>query len=244
MKELYSTSWADLVVKIKEARNFLGNPSIVWYRGQSNSTDSLVPTLMRVGNDREKEKDVFATFKKLANRLHPEWKADWELLFAMQHYGIPTRLLDWSEVLGVSLFFATKYESSENNNEFSLFILNPLKLNQNSKKDIINLPAPGSFEYESIFILKEPIPTTLPLAISPNYSNNRLFAQKGVFTVHPDSSQPLDELCQDCIVKIIITKEAIPEIQEFLIMANMNEMTMFPDIQGAAKYLKNLIKTK
>lgn len=244
-QELSCHSWKELVDKIKEARQILGNPKIVWYRGQSNSTYELVPSLMRQSTNLAREKEAFTIFKKLANRLSLDLKgvSDWELLFAMQHYGIPTRLLDWSEVLGVSLFFATQY-SSEADNEISLFILDPLKLNKlSAKQDVINLPAPGgSFEYESIYLRKEPVSTNHPIAISPNYSNNRLLAQKGMFTIHPDSSKSLEELCSNCIVKIIITNEAIPEIQDFLEMANLNAMSIFPDMEGAAKYIKNLIE--
>lgn len=31
---------------------------------------------------------------------------DWEYLFFMQHFGVPTRLLDWSENSHVALYFA------------------------------------------------------------------------------------------------------------------------------------------
>ncbi|MBV8970101.1 MAG: FRG domain-containing protein [Verrucomicrobia bacterium] len=31
---------------------------------------------------------------------------DWDILFAMQQYRTPTRLLDWTEGLGVALYFA------------------------------------------------------------------------------------------------------------------------------------------
>lgn len=50
----------------------------------------------------------------------------------MQHYFIPTRLLDWSENLGIAIYFAIY--SHTNNKDISLYVLNPLELNRYSKK--------------------------------------------------------------------------------------------------------------
>lgn len=87
--------------KIKEAKNLLDNPSILWYRGQSNSVHKLIPSLLRQENGLKKEKEIFTFFKQVSSRFNASSNTDWELLFSMQHYWIPTRLLDWSEVVGI-----------------------------------------------------------------------------------------------------------------------------------------------
>jgi hypothetical protein len=244
MEQLFCNNWTELTAKIKEAKRILGNPNIVWYRGQSNSLFTLVPSLLREDDGLQKEKEIFDRFKQISSRINAEGKDDWELLFSMQHYWIPTRLLDWSEVVGVPLFFASRYNQTfEGKEAIALFVLDPLRMNKKSqKKDIPHLPGQSNFNFQNIYFDKDPFAPTFPIAIIPNYNHNRLLAQRGVFTVHPDTKVPVEELCPDSLVKIIIPKSVIPEILEFLEIANVDEMTIFPDMQGAAEYLKSLIR--
>lgn len=46
----------------------------------------------------------------------------------MQHYYIPTRLLDWSENLEIATYFAIYNHT--NNKDISIYVLNPLELNK------------------------------------------------------------------------------------------------------------------
>lgn len=98
-----------------------------------------------------------------------------ELAALAQHYGVPTRLLDWSQDVNVAMYFATinsiknkKTNADEkvDNKHFSLWALN-IKALQLINKSLIenNL-------------------STIPLrTIIPSYYNNRnLYAQKGVLT--------------------------------------------------------------
>lgn len=87
------------------------------YRGQADSSWSLRPCLTRVfknsGIEREEaieiEKKLLTTFQENNSddsiaRFNPANKILWWTV--MQHFGAPTRLLDWSNDIKVALYFA------------------------------------------------------------------------------------------------------------------------------------------
>ena len=86
--------------------------SFLWFRGVANAQYSLVPKLMRDGKAIEEILErVGRLLTRFRQRSMAYWPSgypqnDWEHLFAMQHYGMPTRLLDWSENLFVAAHFA------------------------------------------------------------------------------------------------------------------------------------------
>lgn len=51
------------------------------------------------------EREAFIEFSARAGQ---QFSNSWEVLAAMQHCGVPTRLLDWSETLSAALFFALR----------------------------------------------------------------------------------------------------------------------------------------
>ena len=241
--------WKETLLAIREASNLLGNPEKIWYRGQSNSTFELKPSLFRVSGGLILESEMFRKFKQLDSRFGENSLDDWDILYKMQHFGIPTRLLDWSEVVGVSLFFATKFNQLfENGQSICLYALDPLKMNQKifaNHTQIMTLSGKNNeriqLDYVDTYLSNSNIPI-VPIAIRPNkYNNNRILAQSGVFTVHPNTQNSLEKLCPECVVKIIINNSAIPEIVEILEITNVNDITIYPDMHGVAEYFRTLL---
>jgi hypothetical protein len=234
-------TWDDFLQLIKIYKTNHKDKQI-WFRGQSNSEYTLLPSLFRTKKGQDVEKEVYEKYRQIIFRIQPQQKGDWETLFDMQHNWIPTRLLDWSESLGISVYFAVKYNDKKN--DMAVYILDPEELNKYSKKDIPIIPDnPKGLEYVKNYLNKEPFPPQFPIAIRPNFSNNRMFAQRGIFTVHGDDLTPIEILCPMAVLKIIIDKKAIDDANDFLEFANVNEYTVFPDINGISDYIRRIINT-
>jgi len=84
-----------------------------WYRGCGSYSHKLQPTLYRqhsintIEGLMEKESEIIDRFKeRCIPHLDRQLVGDWEYLFLMQHHGVPTRLLDWSENPFFALYFA------------------------------------------------------------------------------------------------------------------------------------------
>ena len=115
----------------------------LWYRGHSNSAYNLLPTLIReyyghnckssLPDYQRKMLEYFLT----ATRNSPELGNAYffgnmqiENLSEMQHYHIPTNLLDWSEDPMVGLYFACfKKDDTLTAKEAAVFVLNPYVYN-------------------------------------------------------------------------------------------------------------------
>lgn len=235
------TAWTDFLAAIKEAESELGNPREVWYRGHSNENWSLIPSVMRVNDWEIKEKELFLEFTKIASRLFDKRSNDWETLFDMQHYWIPTRLLDWTTVMGVAIAFILHNDYAEAENS-ALFVLDPTSLNRLSgRHEIINVPEDKGFEYKKIYWERIPVQIDRPLAIRPGQQSDRIRAQKGVFTVHGTLESGFETSADQCFKKIVLPSDAKEEAKDFLKWANLDEYTIYPDIVGMAHHIKRKI---
>lgn len=242
MKDITSPQWTEFLERIKEAKSSLGKPETLWYRGHPNSNHYLLPSLLRYSNGLETEKRLFTNFRKFSNRILKRRESEWETLFEMQHYGVPTRLLDWTETFGVALFFAATYNHSRHaGQDAAVYLLDPVALNKISgKSDICRVEQDeAAFGYTKIYWEHSPFAAKAPIALEPIFINERMLAQRGMFTVHHDQIDPIEDVFPSAIKKVILPNELIPAALEFLELSNLNIFSIFPDIAGIAGYLES-----
>ena len=175
----------------KIVRNGCATP---FFRGQSNSSWNLTPGLGReVTYDPNVEREMYTEFRKRGAHLISDAKTDWDILYLMQHHGVPTRLLDWSESFANALYFALPEEVSiDETRTGRLFILDTSHLNyaETATNSIVTLNAKFPAGYEHYF-LNESHDEVYPgfpraVAVGGLSTSSRIYAQRVVFTIHGD----------------------------------------------------------
>jgi len=227
-------------------------PEGLMFRGHSDSSWKLVPSLLRHKDALESESNIFQIFSTRARDTLHNSLSDWELLTYMQHYGVPTRLLDWSDSFGVALYFAVHGQDLSKPKAAAVWLLNGFAWSDKitNERAIFSIGSDIFPSYENHFIQKssalpgkpnlEDWPFEGALPIEAPWGHERIVAQRGLFTVHGRSTEPLEVQIQDELIlrKFEIPAEAILHARQWLRLAGIDHYSVFPDLEGLAENLK------
>lgn len=219
--------------------------SDVIYRGVSKTSHKLLP---KVGRDKvvsnynrrgkfrtldEYEQSIMREFQKHAiPYINSTPQSLWEWWAIAQHYGLPTRFLDWTKNPLVAAYFAVEDCSlaedsmvyAVNSNQFNSYI------------DLSDTPDPIGID--EIFLYYPP------------HINQRIIVQSGIFTVHNQPTLPLEETAKpsDRIRKkrgekysvdsIVIKTHAKQQFRKVLNLYGINEATIYPSLDGISGHLE------
>lgn len=233
--------WSTTIAEVNKTVSALDKNGcdIPFFRGQSDVSWCLLPSIARKiwreqWDIENPEENLYFDFVTKAGSLLPEGNSSWLNVFSMQHYGLPTRLLDWTETFSIALYFALR----DAKKKAVVWVLDPYALNKQSinREEILH-PTELENDYNECFFKKKAALRGKVIAISPLRHNPRVFYQRSGFTLHSDISSPLENLYPDVVKKITITKEAFKDAWLFLNLAGISEFVLYSDLDGLSREL-------
>ncbi len=188
------------------------------------------------------ERRLLNRFKRFSYGHLNRVQGDWEALFLARHYGLPTRILDWSANPLVALYFACSPDKPTAKKGKVWGILRILR--EDTDLDIFD-PA---FQNPLSSIPDGNMAVKL---VYPVYNSDRISAQKGIFTWHSHPRIALKcligqsfedgnlDICRLACWRVNIT--ASDDIRSSLVKElerlGVNQRSIFPDLHGLAKGL-------
>lgn len=235
----------DLLERLRGTR---ASGQTLWYRGQANYRWGLKPRVARNRGFLEGELDMLKQFRQDAlPRVRERPWTTWEWIFMAQHYGLPTRLLDWTENALIGLYFAVEDDNADEDEpvDGALFELDPAQLNKEAFDD-----APRVIMFDEDKFLDGYLPGGIkgprqgPIAAVAGRSFDRIIAQVGTFTVNHREHADLETVHGgSCVRRMTVPATAKPHLRAELADMNVNVSTVYPDLGHLADHVKGLYAT-
>ncbi len=237
--------WSDLEGMHSERTDGDGRLAHIWFRGHSNKDWELKPKLFRTNNEIEvqDEEELYAEFIRRGCSLESSLSDGWHSYFVMQHHGVPTRLLDWTDSAMVALYFALKSAQSD----AAVWAVNPLWLNSQtiSRYSLVDPsidPVAVAFRVDALRTnLEGGGPELLSIAVRPPWVSKRMFAQRSLFTLHGSQDIAIETYPfvrkNSPLCRIVVPFTNRQDVMVGLRACGVTETTIFPDLDGLAKEL-------
>jgi len=232
------------------------------FRGQSDAGWQLKPSLLRYlptnATPEEAltiERDSMRDFGSQA-QLHvgtgflPSGPATLPWLALMQHYGCPTRLLDWTKSPFVAAYFAVEQGWDHDG---AIWLFHARDMHARMSKDFadVNMKVEPEFSRYLTDPKAEPSLQTL----FPNRLTERMVAQQGVFTFSPFILGKPDKIIEDALSplcpredrgevyhKVVVSRELKPKFLRMLRTMNVTAASLFPGADGLGRSVSEAVK--
>lgn len=237
-------------------------PNHFAFRGHADSAWKLESTLERAVGDRwsadlatkieEYSLNAFRSKYHIYNQNEhvPRSKLSW--LSVMQHYGVPTRLLDFTESPYVALYFALESYSPLSGSDLAIYAIDYTAIMDkslefikrkdqkfietretvHSHRDSVFDDVVDRFSYDILWI-------TEPLEV-----NARMDRQSGTFLLSGNREKTIESLLNSSIydgcqvVKFTINSKLYEPVYALLRKMSINAKSIYGDLAGLAKAIK------
>ncbi|SDH45309.1 FRG domain-containing protein [Chitinophaga filiformis] len=226
--------YLDLIRINKEENIRNGNVGDFVFRGQG-ADYPLIPKICRLkpkGDLFEVEKALLTEFKRTNPLLVQQQTPlnDWDYLTLGQHFGLPTRLLDWSNSALTALWFAVSGHNTECLPAGAYAVV------------WILMPTDEDFDFNPDEVHPFDLPATR--IFRPRLIKQRINNQSGVFTV--PSTQELRETrymnesdhYDLKLIKVKIPTASLSNMRNDLQTLGVNAFSIFPELEGLCAFLQ------
>ena len=230
------------------ADRILSDNRILWFRGHRSSTWDVQPTIWRDYNkiDERNFTNRFRSRARTRYEAFPDYDNGAGWLSLMQHYGLPTRLLDWTRSPLIALYFALEkyiYDKKADVEDASIWVLEPHKLNKLENLGDVT-PSIDAHVCESMLspaFSHRAEENNKVFAVMAAESDLRMFVQQGCFTIHScNISLNKREGHEEYLSELKISADRVRDISFAIDVCGFRKGDIFPDLQHLADELKGI----
>ncbi len=221
------------------------DPRILWFRGHRAINWNVAPSLWR-GYDASGERNFTNRFRsRAATRMQvvPDYDDSAHWLSLMQHYGLPTRLLDWTRSPLIAAYFAVGkyiYDKTLEPQDACIWVLKPHLLNISEGFENVT-PSIDAHSCKPLltpaFTDKDPEVKKV-MAVMASERDLRMFVQQGCFTIH-SKRRPLEKRKNSTkyLTRILIPAKSVRNMAFEIDVSGFRKGDIFPDLDHLAEEL-------